>query len=334
VEDRRRILTGARCLVGGAAIALTLALGACGGGGGEAATSGPTADLRITRDHGHRLLASYSGEPLPAPRTTILELLRGQEEVTTATYFEMVASIDGLREQREGDDPTRWVTNVNGIESDIQAIEYLAHPGDMIQFDLAHWDTSLTTRATVGAFPQTFTRGMFGERFPVTLRCERPESGACRRVDRRLRAAGVRPDGSPPPSPSIPAVKQPEIPNQVLRAEVRVGAWPQLRKRRFMDRIAGGPRDSGVFARFSAAGDRLWLLDPTARRRRAEGAGTGLVAAVKPTSEDLVWVVTGVDEAGVERASRALSSTALLDAYAVAVTADGVQKIPLVDDSP
>jgi hypothetical protein len=76
------------------------------------------------------------------------------------------------------------------------------------------------------------------------------------------------------------------------------------------------------------------LLDWNTRVVRNVGAGAGLVAAIQPTEEDLVWLVTGIDNAGVDRAARALNSRDLRDAFAVAVTADGVEKLPLPPAAP
>jgi hypothetical protein len=53
------------------------------------------------------------------------------------------------------------------------------------------------------------------------------------------------------------------------------------------------------------------------------------VAALRPTDIELVWIVTGVDDAGLLRAARALTRRSLRDAFAVAAGPGGVEKLPV-----
>ena len=62
---------------------------------------------------------------------------------------------------------------------------------------------------------------------------------------------------------------------------------------------------------------------------RSEGSGAGLVAALRPTDEELLWLVTGVDDAGVAAAAAALRPQDLRDAFAVATVGGRVLKLPL-----
>ena len=86
-----------------------------------------------------------------------------------------------------------------------------------------------------------------------------------------------------------------------------------------------------MFARFSKDGHELALLDENgdvARTVRA-GDGTALVAAMRPRADELVWLVTALDEKGLEAGVRALREAKLRDAFAVAVTGRTVEKLPL-----
>lgn len=314
-EARRLVLAGF----------VALAVAGLGGCGDSAEPSGPTVTQRVTRDFGRELVGAEDSAPL-ADHGTVLRLLREYEDVKTSPGGRAVSSIDGLKadweRKSEDDEESTWALNVNGIEADEEPGKYKLYPGDVVQWDLRYWYVTLDVRATVGAFPQTFTRGVFGRRFPVTVECARPASAPCTRVKETLRDAGVSTDGSRP-SGGRPPRYQPQ------QARVLVGEWKHWRKRDWPHNIDAGPRYSGVFARFSPGADELRLQDWYAHRSRTEGAGTGLVAAMRPTEEDLLWVVTGVDELGVERAAKALNSRDLRDAFAVAVTDEGVVKLPL-----
>lgn len=307
-----------------ASLAVLTAIGASAGCGDSADPSGPTVTQRVTREFGHELIAAEEA-PL-AGHNTVLRLLREYEEVELSSGGLAVSSIDGLKAdwqvEVEGEDETTWALIVNGIEADEEPAKYKLYAGDVAQWDLRDWYVTLDVRATVGAFPETFTRGVFGKRFPVTVECARPRSSACTGVKRTLRDAGVATDGSPPPGGSPPRY-------QPQRARVLVGEWKHWRTRAWPHYVDAGARYSGVFARFSPDAGELRLLDWNAHHVRAVGAGTGLVAAIRPTEEDLLWLVTGVDERGVERAASSLSTRQLRDAFAVAVTDEGVVKLPL-----
>jgi hypothetical protein len=92
-----------------------------------------------------------------------------------------------------------------------------------------------------------------------------------------------------------------------------------------------GPRASGVFARFDAAGDKLAVLDPRGRTARTLGPGTGLIAATRVKDRQPVWFVTGTDAAGVASAARAFDESALTDRFALAVSNDLPVSVPLAD---
>jgi len=289
-------------------------------GADEAADS--TTALRITRGFGRKLLWSDDDVPLHE-RETVLRQLEDEHSVGLGDTGRFVTAIDGLRGGFDMAQPHGWATNVNGIETDVLPRDYELSAGDMVQWDYRDWFVTLDVRATVGAFPRTFTRGVFGRRFPVEVTCVPRRSPSCQRVKDALRDAGVRIDGRLAPGTPPPRAGEPR------RAHVLVGEWRDLRDRRWPSRVDEGPSSSGIFARFPPDVRSMRLLDWNAHYVRSSGAGTGLVGAMRPTEEDLLWMVTGVDETGVERAARALRPDALRDAFAVAVTADGVEKLPL-----
>lgn len=313
-------------LVVAVVLVLAVAASASGCGGGDAEPSQSAATQRITRDFGRVLLAADDTAPL-TPRETVQSLLRATHDVKATSSQGWPDAVDGLAVYDNDERATTWALNVNGIEADEAPREYRLHAGDVVQWDYRDWYVTLDVRATVGAFPETFTRGVFGRRFPTTVECANPASTACLLVKRTLHRAGVSVDGSAPSGRRPP-------PGEVQRARILVGPWKRWRNRPWPRRIDEGARYSGVFAKFARTADRIRLLDWDARTVRAVGAGSGLVAAQRPTEEDLLWVVTGVDEEGVERAARMVGTAALRDAFAVVVTRDGPIKVPLPRTDP
>jgi hypothetical protein len=325
-NSHRRSRDYARRLAGLALAGLTIA-GLGSGCGDSAEPSGPTVTQRVTRDFGHKLIGFKDDAPLEGHETA-LRLLKDYEDGVTEDHNRVaIVSIAGLTaneglQLQEDKEQSTWALNVNGIEADEWPWKYRLYPGDVVQWDLRYWYATLDVRATVGAFPQTFTRGVFGKRFPVRVLCAPSSPGPCAAVKAKLRRAGVRIDGSQPPG-------GPPDAGQVQRATVLVGPWSHWRDREWPSWIDDGASVTGIFARFSPDADELRLLDWYAHRVRAVGAGSGLVAAHRPTEEDLQWFVTGVDEQGVKRAADALGSPETRDAFAAAVTDKGVEKLPL-----
>src|SRR4051794_26488738 len=146
--------------------------------------------------------------------------------------------------------------------------------------------------AIVGAYPAPFTSGVGekGKRRPVRVECEDVHARPCKDARAALERAGVPTSGS-----SLGAPGTEEVTRLV------VARWPRARGVGDASRLEDGPEESGVFARFSGDGRTLELLDEhgdTAVRVR-RGDGVGLVVALEPRADQLVWLVTALDEAGL-----------------------------------
>ena len=303
-----------------------------GCGEGDAEPVGASVSERVTREFGRVLVSAEEQVPLKGHRT-VWELLRGYHQADLSAGGRLVDTIDGARRQEGWMDENGWALFVNGIELDAEPRRYRLHPGDIVQWDLRDWHGALGVRATVGAFPAPFTGALDGKQLSTRVRCEDPASAACRRVKRTLRAAGVAIDGSIPQA-GLARRQHPR------RGEILVGRWSHWRHwrhwrhQRWQRRIEEGAGGSGIFARFTASAGALRLFDWNDRLMRTERAGTGLIGAMRPSEEDLVWLVTGVDRQGVLRAAGAFNTRDLRDSYAVAVTRKGVQKLPLPPADP
>jgi hypothetical protein len=313
---------GPRRIVSISMLLVALALSSCGEDSGAA--NGPTVAQRVTTEFGHNLISSEDDAPLEG-HETMMRLVDEYNDVRTSYKGKVVESIDGRRMDSEKGTST-WASFVNGVETDPYPNEYKLFAGDLVQWDLRDWYITLDVRATVGAFPEFFTRGFEGRRIPMRVLCEDRGSAACTHVKRVLRRAGV---------PLDEASGRPTEPIQTstgklrLAGRVLVGKWEHWRDRVWPKRIDRGPRFSGVFARFSPDGDELRLLDWNAHFARAERGDVGLVAAMRPTEADFMWLVTGLNDKGVLNAARALDRDRLRDAYTLAVLPDGDEKLPL-----
>jgi hypothetical protein len=297
------------------ATAALAALPGCGIGAG-AERSGAGVDLRVTRDFGHQLVLAKNGSKIREDET-VMRLLKRNADVETRFGGGFVQSIDGLS-GRGSDGTSDWFYYVNGIEANEGAADYEVSPGDVVQWDRRDWSETPDVPAIVGAFPQPFLDGLGGKRFPVRVECQDSDSAPCAQVKQTLRDAGVPANGASLGAPG----------NQNV-ARVVVADWATARQQPTARLVELGPQRSGVFARFADGGETLELLGSDGKPVREAGAAAGLVAALRPTERELLWLVTGVDEAGVVAAAEAFRARDLRDAFAIATVDGRVAKLPL-----
>jgi len=293
------------------------AVSGCGLGPGDE-QAGAGAVLRVTRDFGHELVGSARLARVREGET-VMRALRAEFDVETRFGGRFVQAIDGLGGGGSGGE-VDWFYFVNGVEAGVGAAEYELSPGDRVQWDYRDWATTMRVPAIVGAFPEPFLHGFEGKRRPVRVECEDAESEACRAARDRLVDEGVSTSGASLGAPGTQEVTR-----------LAVARWPAVRIVRGAAALEQGPDETGVFVRFSASGDRLDLLDGAGEVARSvrPGDGVGLVLAMAPRAEELVWLVTALDERGLMAAVRALRERDLRDAFAIAVRGRTVEKLPL-----
>lgn len=295
-------------------LAAACALAGCGIGPGKAVPGG--IELRVTRDFGQQQLGSVAHRSAVRQSDTAMRFLQSERRVTTRYGGGFVQSIDGLAGDKSAQHD--WFYYVNGAEASVGASDYGLSPGDVEQWDYHDWTATMHVPAIVGAFPEPFVHGLSGRRLPTRLECENESSTACSTVRDALERAGV-------------VVTSSEVGSsggeKILRVEV--SKWPLLRQTGAGRTLSQGPRASGVFARFDAAG-RLQLLDTHGRAAGAAPPGSGLVAATQPPGDSIVWLVTGADDAGVARAAAAFTQSTLAGAFAVAATPGGPRRLPVL----
>ena len=294
-----------------AALAVALACGGCGLGAGAARKGGVR--LTVTRGFGSRQIHLVTRSKVPGSET-VMRALERSFTVSTRYGGGFVQSIDGLSPSGARTD---WFYYVNGVQAAKGAATTAVHAGDRIWWDLHDWSATESIPAVVGSFPEPFTSGIGGKRYPVTLECASDVSAACARVTKAFDRIHV------PVSSQLLGAG-----SGVATLGVVVGTWSDIRSQVAAQLIAHGPGASGVYARFSEPrGSALELLDPSGRVARTLGAGAGLVAATADSNAVPTWMITGTDPNGVAAAAVALTPGALRNHFAVAVS--GAQQLPV-----
>lgn len=313
----RRRAAAARRVGGLIALPAALVAAGCGLGAGKAPSA---VQLTVTRDFGASLVRSPSA-PQVRGQETVMSLLTRNASVTTRYGGGFVQSIDRLAGGQESGQPVDWFYYVNGVEASNGAASRNIDPGDHVWWDRHDWSQTDHIPAVVGSFPEPFQNGLDGKRLPVRVECVEVSGPACETVRARLRTAGV--------TAGVAAIGSGVTASQTLR--VAVGPWRDLGGDPTVETIGKGPRASGVYARFAANASTLALLDQDGRVAQTLLAGAGLIAATRTGEDAPKWVVTGTDDAGVERAAQDFAERDLRDRFALAVTPQGAQVgVPLV----
>jgi hypothetical protein len=293
------------------AVAAVAAVAGCGLGPGAGTGA---VKLTITADFGSRQIAAVSAAHVPGSET-VMRMLQRRFDVETRYGGGFVESINGHSGNAS---QTDWFYYVNGVQAPQGAATTGVHHDDHIWFDLHDWSATDSIPAVVGSFPEPFANGIGGKRYPTTIECGSNVHGACKRVTAALDSAGV-----PVASQLIGTGSGPDT------LGVVVGTWPELSSEVAAGLIDHGPSASGVYARFTAAGKQLQLLDPSGKVMRTLGAGAGLVAATADSSSVPTWLITGTDAAGVRAAAAVFNQQDLHNRFALAVQGSTQLPVPI-----
>jgi hypothetical protein len=296
-----------------------VALAGCGLGAGTAPSG---VKLLVTSDFGARVLLA-TGPLQVKGQETAMSLLERNYHADTRDGGGFVQSVDGLAGGQEAGAPVDWFYYVNGVEATRGADATNVRSGDRVWWDRHDWSQTEGVPAVVGSFPEPFLNGIEGKRLPVRVECASVGGYACRTVGARLRAVGV--------TATVGAIGSSGA-AQALR--VLVAPWADIKSEIAAEGLASGPRATGVYARFSADGPALALLDGDGRTVQTLRAGAGLIAATRRGEDAPVWLVTGTDGQGVELAARAFDQSTLQDRFAVALGPGGAVALPAADRTP
>jgi hypothetical protein len=302
-----------------AVLAVVVAAAGCGFGAGD---STGDVTLTVTRDFGAEDLHEGVDQENASEGDTVMRLLERKYDVKTRYGGGFVQEIDGVAGGRESGRRADWFYYVNGIEAPVGAAERRVAGGERVWWDHHAWDAAQRVPAVVGSFPEPFKNGSEGKRWPVKMVCASDEGRACDEVEQRLEDAGVK-------AVSRASFAQ-SAGEEVLR--VIVGRWADVRQDSVARRLERGPGTSGVFARTTATGDSIVLLDEDGRPVRTLHAGGGLVAATSVEAQAPTWIVTGTDDVGVAAAAAALTEQRLKQHFALAI--DAGRDVPLPVEGP
>src|SRR5579875_1300164 len=243
--------------------------------------------LRVTRDFGSRRLGSLSLS-MPAGGETDLALVKrlfskvGTKPVALGNTSSGIASVAG----HTATGAERWTLFVNGVHASKPAAVTKVHKGDQVWLDLHDQSAAGAIPAVVGSFPEPFTSGINGQRYPTTIEWSPGFKSEGEAVTRELRRYGVVASPGGPGYGSGPDT-----------LSINIGRWQQLDGEVAAELIKYGPGASGVYARFTDGGRQIALENAAGQVVRTLGPDSGLIAATANSDDPApTWLVTGTDE--------------------------------------
>jgi hypothetical protein len=300
-------VTVALIATGASVVALIVATISAGSHLAASTPTGAGAQVRVTRDFGSIAVASGSLAKAPT-NISVLNFTQRFAKVTASAGT--VTAIDGHANAGKTD----WSYYVNGIAANKGSRATVLHPGDHVWWDLHDPGPISSIGAVVGAYPEPFTNGAGGQRYPTVLTCASGLTTACDTVTKSLDNAGVKVSfqglGTGSGSDSL---------------AVLVGTFSQLQGVIASELLQAGPAQSGVFAQYVGTHGQVLELDDAAGDVAATmRSSVGLIAATEQEGlNEPVWLVTGTDTAGVDAAAKALTAAKLAGHFAVAVLPSG-----------
>ncbi len=279
-----------------------------------------TVRVVVTRDFGGEIM---SDETLKVPPgTSAMAALKQVTEVETAYGGGFVSAINGVR---SGDDKGDWFISVNGIMANGGALAYTLRDGDIQRWDFHDWSFRMFIPAIMGDFPEPLAHGYGGQVRPTLIVHEAGMMGVAQDLEGSLKRLGV--------------------------ADVSIKSTLDLREsdKQHSNLVLIGTMNYSLIAELNRAWNRLGFFvhfkdgamvvyNSKGEIAAEYGAGSGVVQATQNpwnpsgigVSENVVWMVSGTDEAGVKSAANALIDRydEFRHAYAVVVTNGEIIKVP------
>ena len=306
-------------------IAVVLSAVVCGGCSGETLTQSPQdtvadsgeARIIVTRDFGRELM--FDEVIKLDDDTSAMEALGQVAEIKTTYGGGFVDTIEGISSRYSGSSSGRedWFVYFNGIQADVGALDYTLCPGDVEHWDFRDWSFHHFIPAVIGDFPEPFIHGYEGEVGQVFVMYQDNLKEEADTVSEYLLRSGV-PEVTVTPRLSE---SEQESGNIILLGDMDYEPVAELND--VWKRL-------GFYACFEEG--KLLVFDFKGNVAAEYGTGSGVIQATQNpwnprgigVCENVVWMLSGVDEAGVKMAVDAFVGNSSEFRYAcAAVVADG-----------
>ena len=259
--------------------------------------------------------------------TSAMDALEQVANIETSYGGGFVNTINGVRSQYKGTHSARedWFIYFNGILSKVGALDYTLHHGDIEHWDFHDWSLHHFIPAITGDFPEPFVHGFEGKSHPTIVVYEDNLAKEAEDVANKLSQLGVA-------IVSAKNVKQLSESEKASCNLLLLGNADCV----FISELNQVWSRLGFYAYFEEG--KLIVLNPGGETVAEYGAESGLIQATQNpwnpkgigACENVVWMVSGTDTAGVKNAIDALINhhSKFQYAYAMVITDGKIIKVP------
>lgn len=278
----------------------------------------------ITKNFGKDvLLVSEAETPLGS---SAMDALRQVAEIETAYGGGFVVSINGLRSTYSGGQGSKqdWLYYINGILANVGAAAYWIRDGEIQQWDFHYWGTQTFVTATVGCFPEPFLHGYSGKIYPTLIVYDDDLMEDALRLKDELIDLGVKDVAIVSADELTEADKRGS--NLIILGTMNLPLLAELNS--IYDRIG--------FQVYFEDG-KLNVLNTDREIAGTYLSGCVIQAAQNPwnpkgtlASENVVWMIAGLDETDVEEGIDILieNNDELRYAFSVVIAEDSIYRVP------
>jgi hypothetical protein len=279
---------------------MTALLGACSASPTEEAGT-IAVKIVATRNFGQELIFAETLE-LP-PGTPAMAALKKVAEVETAYGGGFVNAINGISSGFTGTQQTMtdWFVYINGIQARTGALDYALNNGDIQHWDFHAWGFRQSIPAIIGDFPEPFGHGYGGKISPTIIAHAEDLAPEADSLKNRLSQLGI--NNISLKRLSELSMDEKESANLILLGTIDSQPISELND--IWKRL-------GFFTHFEE--EKLVVFNATGEIATEYRAGVGLIQATQNpwhpkgigAAENVVWLISGTDTAGVKSALDAL----------------------------
>lgn len=294
-------------------------------------------DSPLTTDHSSSVRVVVTGDfgkeifveetVVIGENTTTLDALQQVAEVETKYGGGFVNAINGISSEYEGVNRSKrdWLFYINGMSTNIGAAQYILQDGDIEHWDFREWSFRQFVPAIIGDFPEPFLHGYRGIVYPTVITYQDGWEGEAGQIANRLSQLGV--ENIYTESINELSADEKESSNLILLGSSDFQLVEELNQ----------PWDKlGFYCHFENSS--LKVFSSTGDLAAEYEAGVGVIQATQNPwnpkgvggCENVVWMLSGLDETGVRAAIDVLINHYNDFKYACAVVVAGgeVIKVP------
>jgi hypothetical protein len=284
----------------------------------------PNVVLLVTRDYGSEEILKETVEF--EKYWTVLDALDANSEIITEHGGSFISGINGFESYSEGASGKRmdWFYYINGICADVGPLDYDLNEGDVVWWDYHEWKSMDSTNSTViGSYPEPFVHGYRGEVAETTIMCSVKNSDLASELRESLMDKGAA------------TVEISEIDNSIIEDRVGpvivLGEWEELDGVEYINKFNEAYKRNGTYIYYT--GEGLELMDNSNEKIMSlkDGSGSIMSHGDGLGDENPLWIISGVDSTGLEKAIKLLTenSDKIYSTYSVAVGDNEVIKLPI-----